>query len=148
MIRALGVAALPVLFVAVPVAAQQQPPMDESTERALATIENPQTADAIAAIAESLTRSIMAMPVGEIAQHVRRIDPDSDMADLPDDATLGDLAGARDGDAVRIGDDAHAATRLAGSMSRQFVAMVPVLQAMARDLAAQWELARRDSRRR
>lgn len=148
MVRALPFAAASALLIAVPVAAQQQPDIDPRTEQALATLENPATADAVANLAESLARSLMAMPVGEIARAVRQIDPDSRVADLPADATLGDLAGSGEMDPQRLGDDVHAATRMAAGMSRQLVALLPTFEAMARDMAAQWEIARREQRRR
>lgn len=119
---------------------------------AIDRLTDPATADAVATLAEAITRTILAMPVGDIADAMRQIDPDSRLADLPADATVGDLARGDAVDPRQIGDDTHAAATMAAGMMRQLVTMMPVITAMARDIAAQWsaqwDATRRASRRR
>jgi hypothetical protein len=147
-VRAIPFAVVSALFIAAPVAAQPVPLADADSEQLVARLEDPATADAIADVTQSILRSVMAMPVGPIADAVRRMDPDADLADVPSDATVGELSGMDDDAIARVGDDTRAASRMAGTMSRQLVAMLPTLAAMARDLSAQWDAARRDAARR
>ncbi len=152
MVRALRFAALSAALFVTPAVAQQSSPTERTEQYGLAQLQDPATADAIASVAEALARSLLAMPVGQLANSVRRLDPNSRRADLPSDTTLGTLVGADDGDAERLGDDAHAAGTMAAGLSRQMAVMLPMLSAMARDMAAQWDAARdaagRESRRR
>jgi hypothetical protein len=102
----------------------------------------------IAAMGEtiaSLTTALLAMPVGPLADAVRRIDPDAAMADLPPDATVADMVHA---DPQAAGRQARITGDAAAGAARDIAAAMPVLTAMARDLAAQWQLRLADARRR
>lgn len=149
MVRILSGAALTAALFVSPAAAQNT---DHSHDDALRQLQNPQTANSIAALVEALTRSLMAMPVGPLADAIAQGDPDSDLADVPRDATLGEVAHVNARDAERISDDAHAAGTMVAGMARQLEAMLPTFEAMARDMSAQlsqdWDRARRTSRRR
>lgn len=123
---------------------------DADAVAALNAMGDPERVDAMADLAESVVGAVMQMPVGQIANAVRRVDPNSRMGDLPDDATVADLAG-RDGRPVDQGEareSARAAAYMMGDMSRQLAAMLPALTAMARDMAAQFEGRMADARRR
>lgn len=155
MVRSVSLAAI---AAAVAVASQSAPAVaqdhDRSTEQAAAALralDNPETAETIGALAEGMMRSLMAMPVGPMADAVRRIDPDSPIADAGPDDRLGDVAGIDERDARRLGSDARAAGAMTGAMARTLADMLPTFVAMARDMGAQmnaeWQ-ARRDEARR
>src|SRR3546814_16736179 len=96
-------------------------------------------------MAETITAivgALMQMQVGPLAKAVAEIDPESDAAYIPPDATLGEVTGSDPYYAERMGDDVRATTRMAGHAASALAAYAPVLKDMARDLAAQWERER------
>lgn len=138
------IAVLPLIALAapLPVAAAER-----GAERAVATLNDPAMQDRMADTVASLVGALMQMKVGPLAEAVAKVDPDSDAAYIPPDATVGDIAG-RDSDyAERLGDDVRAGTRMAGHAASALAAYAPVLKDMARDLAAQWERERAAARR-
>lgn len=145
------IAALFGLALITPATAQDRHPDGYATIDSMADqIDDPDRIDAMGDAMEAMTDAILSMPIGRLAHAASRIDPDSDLADLPDDATVADIAD-EDGDmAERMGDEArHAGYAMAG-MTREMARMLPVFEAMARDMAAQWddrmERYRRDGR--
>lgn len=101
-------------------------------------IEDPALPDRLGNVTEAVMRAVLAMPVGPLADIARQVDPDSRVAQLPDDATVSDIT-HRDGrDVDHMVANARHAGAMAATMSRQLRVMMPVLQAMAGDLAAQW----------
>lgn len=129
------IAALPLLALAVPLPAAAA---DRGAERAVATLNDPAVQDRMADTVTALVGALMQMPVGPLADAVARIDPESDAAYIPRDATVGDIAGRDPHDAERMGDDVRAGTRMAGHAATAMAAYAPVLKDMARDLSAQW----------
>ena len=71
--------------------------------------------------------------------------PHPAMADLPPDATVADMVHA---DPQAAGRQARITGDAAAGAARDIAAAMPVLTAMARDLAAQWQLRLADARRR
>ena len=98
-------------------------------------------------IKAALVGAMMQMPVGPLAEAVARIDPSSDAARVPPDATVGDLTGHDPGYAERMGGDVRASARMAGHTASAVAAYAPVIKDMARDLLAQWEAERTAARR-
>src|SRR3546814_16673147 len=99
-------------------------------------------------MAETITAivgALMQMQVGPLAKAVAEIDPESDAAYIPPDATLGEVTGSDPYYAERMGDDVRATTRMAGHAASALAAYAPVLKDMARDLATQWERERADA---
>lgn len=131
----LTVAALPLLALVVPLPAAAA---DRDAERVAATLSDPAVQDRMADTVTALVGALMQMPVGPLANAVARIDPDSDAAYIPRDATVGDIAGRNSHDAERMGDDVRAGTRMAGRAASALATYAPVLKDMARDLSAQW----------
>lgn len=113
----------------------------------VATLNDPVTQDRMAETIAAMVGAMMQMQVGPLAKAVAQIDPESDAAYIPPDATLGELAGRDPYYAERMGDDVRATTRMAGHAASAIAAYAPVLKDMARDLAAQWEYEREASRR-
>ena len=120
---------------------------DAHDDDAVATrLEDPALPDRIGAMTEVMMRSVLNMPIGPLAQMARQINPDSPIAHAPDDATVGEMTRTDDRDVERMASNARHAGNAATSMARQMRVMMPVLQAMVGDLAAQWRDAVPDRR--
>lgn len=137
------VAALPLIALAAPLPAAAA---ERGAERAVATLNDPAMQDRMADTVASLVSALMQMKVGPLAEAVAKVDPESDAAYIPPDATVGDIAGRDPDYAERLGDDVRAGTRMAGHAASALAAYAPVLKDMARDLAAQWERERAAAR--
>lgn len=135
-----------------PALAQSRDEERDDSAQALRQLQDPRVSASLATLVEGLAQSLMAMPVGPLAESVRRIDPDSELADMPRDATLGEMAHVDARDARALGDQAHAAGTMLAGMARSLEVMMPTLRAMARDMNAQmeqqWDSARREARNR
>ncbi|WP_428683580.1 hypothetical protein [Sphingopyxis sp.] len=138
----LTVAALPLLALAAPM-----PALAADPSRAVATLNDPAAQERMADTVTALVGALMQMQVGPLAKAVAQVDPESDAAYIPQDATVGDIAGRDPAYAERMGDDVRAGTRMAGQAASALQAYAPVLKDMARDLAAQWERERAAARR-
>jgi hypothetical protein len=125
-------AALPLLALVAPVPASAADARD-----AAAVLNDPATQERMADTITALVGAMMQMPVGPLAEAVARIDPSSDAARIPPDATVGDVAGR----------DPGYAERMAGHAASAVAAYAPVIKDMARDLLAQWEAERAAARR-
>ena len=113
----------------------------------VATLNDPVAQDRMAETITAMVGALMQMQVGPLAKAVAQIDPESDAAYIPPDATLGEVTGRDPYYAERMGDDVRATTRMAGHAASAIAAYAPVLKDMARDLAAQWEREREAARR-
>ena len=140
----LTIAALPLLALAAPLPATAA---DREVGGAVATLNDPATQERMAHTVTALVAALMQMPVGPLAEAVARIDPSSDAARIPPDATVGDVAGRDPGYAERMGGDVRASARMAGHAASAVAAYAPVIKDMARDLLAQWEAERAAARR-
>lgn len=141
MTRRLSLAALPLLALAAPIPAAAA---DEST---LAVLGDPAAQDEMAETVTALVNAVMRLNIGPLAEAVARVDPESDAAYIPPDATLGEVAGRDPDYGERLGSDVRAGARMAGHMAAAVAAYAPVLRDMARDMAAQWERERVAARR-
>jgi len=138
----LSLIALPLLALAAPM-----PASASDMQGTVATLNDPVAQDRMAETITAMVGALMQMQVGSIAKEVAQIDPESDAAYIPPDATLGEVTGRDPDYAERMGDDVRAGTRMAGQAASALAAYAPVLKDMARDLAAQWERERADARR-
>lgn len=136
--------ALPLLALTAPLPAAAA---DSQMQGAVATLNDPVAQDRMAATVTAMVAALMQMQVGPLAKAVAQIDPESDAAYIPPDATLGEVAGRDPEYAERMGADVRATTRMAGHAASALAAYAPVLKDMARDLAVQWERERATSRR-
>jgi hypothetical protein len=134
--------ALPLLILATPL-----PAAANELQETVATLNDPVAQDRMADTITAIVGALMQMQVGPLAKAVADIDPESDTAYIPPDATLGEVAGRDPHFAERMGDDVRATTRIAGHAASALAAYAPVLKDMARDLAAQWERERASARR-
>lgn len=134
--------ALPLLALAVPLPATASEVRDTA-----ATLNDPVMQDRMADTVSAIVGALLQMPVGPLAEAVARVDPYSDAAYIPRDATLGEVAGRDPDYADRMGADVRATTRMAGQAASALAIYAPVLKDMARDLAAQWERERAAARR-
>ena len=140
----LALIALPFLALAAPLPAAAA---DGEMRDAVATLNDPATQDRMADTITAIVGALMQMPVGPLAEAVARVDPDSDAAYIPRDATLGEVAGRDPDYADRMGADVRATRRMAGQAAAALAVYAPVLKDMARDMAAQWEREREAQRR-
>ena len=129
----LTLTALPLIALLAPL-----PAAATEAERAVATLNDPATQDRMADTVTALVGALMQMQVGPLAKAVAQVDPESDAAYIPPDATVGDIAGRDPAYAERMGNDVRAGTRMAGQAASALAAYAPVLKDMARDLGAQW----------
>ena len=134
--------ALPLLALAAPLPASATEMQDT-----VATLNDPVAQERMAETITAMVGALMQMQVGPLAKAVAQIDPESDAAYIPPDATLGEVTGRDPYYAERMGDDVRATTRMAGHAASALAAYAPVLRDMARDLAAQWEYERDAARR-
>ena len=137
-------AALPLLALAAPL------PAHAADTRAQSTVErlnDPAQQDRMADTVAAMVRALMQLNVGPLAEAVARVDPESDAAYIPPDATLGEVTGRDPEYATRMGADVRTGTRMAGHAASALAAYAPVLKDMARDFAAQWERERDAARR-
>lgn len=136
-----------VILAAVALAAASTPAAAQSDAAdALAVIDDPERIEALADSVEAVTSALLDMPVGPLLDAMRRIDPDS-APRLSPKATLGDMAGTDPDLAERLGDEARITGTVAGQTARDIAVALPVLRAMADDLAAQWRHRIADARR-
>ncbi len=141
----LFVAALPLIALAAPLPAAAA---DGEMRDTVATLNDPVAQDRMADTVAAMVSALMQLKVGPLAEAVARVDPESDAAYIPPDATLGEVAGKDDPEyAERMGDDVRATARMAGHAASAMAAYAPLLKDMARDLAAQWERERAATRR-
>ena len=138
----LAFAALPLIALAAPL-----PAAANEMQGAVATLNDPVAQDRMADTITAIVGALMQMQVGPLANAVADIDPESDAAYIPPDATLGEVTGRDPEYAERMGADVRATTRMAGHAASALAAYAPVLKDMARDLAAQWERERADAQR-
>ena len=138
--KPLAIAAFALIAITAPASAQSD------AAEALEAIDNPEAVDSMADGLEAVAAALLQMPVGPLVEAMRRIDPDAAPHVAPD-ATLGDLAGSDPDMAERLGDEARVTGLVAGQTARDLTTALPVLRAMASDLAAQWRQRIADARR-
>lgn len=103
-------------------------------------LNDPEFQDKMGNVMGAMMEAMMSMKIGGIAKAARQIDPDSDMADMHPDTTVGDMVS--DGDphyADRMRDKTRGMARSAGVMASGMARMAPVLAEMAREMGAQME---------
>ena len=142
----LALIAVPLIALAAPLPTAAAAADGEMRE-AVATLNDPASQDRMADTITAIVGALMQMPVGPLAEAVARVDPDSNAAYIPRDATLGEVAGRDPDYADRLGADVRATTRMAGQAAAALAVYAPVLKDMARDMAAQWERERAAQRR-
>lgn len=105
------------------------------------------TQERVSRALQVMTRALLSMPVGPIAEAVTEIDPESDMADVPRDARVADMVGPEADDMPeRMAGQSRTMMRAMSVLTRQLAVMAPVLRDMASQMAAQVETEVRDPR--
>src|SRR3546814_12641937 len=94
----------------------------------VATLNDPIAQERMAETITAIVGALMQMQVGPLAKAVAEIDPESDAAYIPPDATLGEVTGSDPYYAERMGDDVRATTRMAGHAASALSAYAPVLK--------------------
>lgn len=135
-------AVLPLLAIAAPGPAQAADVRD-----AAEALTDPVESDRMASTVTALVDALMRTNIGPLAEAIARVDPESDAAYIPPDATVGEVTGTDPDYGRRLGSDVRATSRMAGHLATVAAAYAPVLKEMARDMAAQWERERDAARR-
>jgi hypothetical protein len=125
--------------------AREAPRMEEAV-RTLETLNDPKVQRDMGNVLSALVGSLMQLRVGEIANAVEDMDmPGQDRSKargrkMDPKTTLADLAGKGDPDfADKLDDNVRAMPKMAGAMAGTLAQMLPMMDAMARDLEAQIE---------
>ncbi len=148
---ALAAAATVAMLAMQPAAAQDAPRDDETAAREMRDmaerLDDPRTQQRASRAIAAITRALLSMPLAPIAEAAREIDPSSDLADMPDDANLGDLAGPN---AEQLPQELAARTggmmRATSVMATRLAVLTPVLRDMAREMRVQMERELRNAR--
>lgn len=116
-------------------------------DRALDVLDDPVRVEMMADAIEVMSEALLSMPVGPIAEAMRRANPDAAPHVRPGD-TVADVTGSDPALPYRMGQEARALGDVAGATARQLAVALPVLAAMARDMAAQWSQRMEEARNR
>ncbi len=138
--KSLAIAAFALIALTAPASAQSD------AAESLEAIDDPEAIESMADQLEAVAGVLLQMPVGPLVEAVRQIDPDAAPGIAPN-ATLAELTGSDPEMAERLGDEARVGGLVAGQAARDLAVALPVLRAMAHDLAAQWRQRIADARR-
>ncbi len=125
--RAAGLALVPALLLGAHPALARESSVDGS--ELAKGMSDPATQARMANAMAAVTRALLAMPVGGMAEAVRSADPDAAPSSLPRDATLGDMV-ARDNPGFERDLDGkmRRGTQMAGAMAGAVAQMLPAMQ--------------------
>lgn len=138
--RRLALAALPLLIAATPAMAQDAAPSPETgPSRAAEWLNDPAQQEKLAQGMAAIIDAMLQVKVGPLADVIANVDPTSDAADLPRDATLAEVMGSDGRDGERMGEQVRTTARMTSAAASVMGAYLPVLRDMARDVAAQVE---------
>jgi hypothetical protein len=121
---------LPLAAIALPAQAA-----DRDLARAAAQLEDPRTQDALAETLSALVASMLDIKVGGIANAVAKADPKGRIREVDPEMTVRDMAERDNPDfADDLDADVRSGTRMAGALAGAMAAMLPQLEALARDV--------------
>ena len=145
-LRPLLLTGLAVATLSLPVTAQAR---DRSIDREAARVaemaNDPAVQQRLARGMEAVLAALMQVKVGPLARAAEEIDPESRMADMDPDTTIGDLAGARDPHyRERMADGMDRTARSMGTLAAALATMLPSLADAAEDIEAQMGRVRRN----
>lgn len=133
----IAVSALALTAALTPFAAQARPRSDlahSELDRVAGQLSDPANQAKASAVAAIFTQMLLDLRVGPLARAMGEMG-DGDARYIPEDATLGDLAGPEARDAPRqMAREVPHAMRAMGSMTGAFDAMIPQLQDMAEQM--------------
>lgn len=138
--HSLAIAAFAFAALAAPASAQSD------AADALEAIDNPEAVEVVAERLEMVTKALLDLPVGPLLQALGTVDPGI-AEDVDPDATLGEVTRSDPDLPERLGEEARVNGLVAGQTARDLAVALPVLRAMASDLAAQWRNRIADARR-
>lgn len=112
---------------------------DFQTE-AVEKLNDPRFQEQMGDVMGAMMQAMMSMKIGGIAEAAGKIDPNSRMAHIDPDTTVGDMVA--DGDphyADRMADKTRMMAKTTGVMASSMAKMLPVLANMAQEMGAQME---------
>lgn len=103
--------------------------------------------DRIATAVETMTRTVMDMPVGPLVDSIEKARPGTVKRNIPRDATLADIAD-RDADALpeKLGEGSRQMLSMAGSLAQVMAAMMPEFERMGRAMEESFKAAKTQAR--
>ncbi|WP_373472452.1 hypothetical protein [Sphingorhabdus lacus] len=130
------------------VSAQEMSPADDGAVNEIAAkMADPQMQDRIATAVETMTRTVMDMPVGPLIDSIEKARPGTVKRNIPHDATLADIAD-RDADALpeKLGEGSRQMLSMAGSLAQVMAAMMPEFERMGRAMEESFKAAKTQAR--
>lgn len=130
------------------VSAQEISPADDGAVNEIAAkMADPQMQDRIATAVETMTRTVMDMPVGPLVDSIEKARPGTVKRNIPRDATLADIAD-RDADALpeKLGEGSRQMLSMAGSLAQVMAAMMPEFERMGRAMEESFKAAKTQAR--
>lgn len=107
---------------------------------AVAKLKDPRFQAQMGDMMGAMMQAMMSMKIGGIAEAAGKMDPNSRMARVDPDATVGDMVSNGDPHyADRMADKTRVMAKTAGTMAGSMAEMMPVLARMAQDMGAQME---------
>lgn len=128
--------------------AQDISPADDGAVNEIAAkMADPQMQDRIATAVETMTRTVMDMPVGPLVDSIEKARPGTVKRNIPRDATLADIAD-RDADALpeKLGEGSRQMLSMAGSLAQAMAAMMPEFERMGRAMEESFKAAKTQAR--
>lgn len=114
--------------------------MRDFQNEAVGKLNDPRFQEQMGDVMGAMMKAMMSMKIGGIAEAAGKIDPNSRMAHVDPDATVGDMVADGDPDyADRMADKTRVMAKTAGVMAGSMAQMMPVLARMAEDMGAQME---------
>lgn len=121
---------------------EEQP--DTDIDRVVDRMSDPVVQHGVGGAVEYASESIMRLPIGRFADAIERARPGTVDRRLPQDATVGDLAG-RDADYLpqELGERSREMVGMMGGFAQAMAAMMPELERMSREMEEGFRRAKR-----
>lgn len=111
-------------------------------------ISDPIMQDGVASAVESMTETMMRLPVGQFVEAIERARPGTVNRRYSRDTTIADIAG-RDADALpeKLGDSSRQMMSMVGGFAKAMSVMMPEFERMGREMEEGFRAAKAEARR-
>ncbi len=108
---------------------------EENLDQLSDKLEAPELQDKVASTVEKMTAVMLQFPVGQFAEAVEDIRPNSTEQPIASDATIADLAGEQAINLpAKLGDESRKAMTIMGSLTGVFAQLIPEFKNIAEEL--------------